>query len=961
MCQRPALYPAEIAATALTQRVGGVAVRAAGAALRSPLFANECVNGNGTLGITGQTTSTSLTSASYGDGVSAGGGGGGGGGGGVSGAGEYYYEGYGRKEDTAGRGRRRAATWGAENADALIRGLERRFVEEVGAGFVSSSAEWSGLAALRELLQAPAEITTAAAAAAAVSGPEVGGGSGGGGGANERGAGGAVDEAAGGGGGGDNEGPGRSLRRASGRGCGGGGGAAAGGDATTTAAAAVEPAAAAAVDYRPSCSPPPIGNRNPDLLGRDCGTAATVTGASHGALSSPLMSHSAESGDREVERGGSAMAMEVGERREREVICADVEGSLQEIGRTTAGGLPSFSKDGRGNSGCSNLEQTNNARGPVCPASTSSLESSLSNGSQYRGMEASGSGRVISTEVAFEKGTRKGDIMSRLDGPVSTTSCLNAQMIGCSDGPPVANANWRMSSMPLSPMPPFSTYGSTYFPAPAAFPTYGGLNGNAMPLRNATQIQSKAEETGVPVMGLPARPLCSDADASVSWIPQRMSFLQNGFGSSTTPDVQNLAARGSAPVKGFSEELGNLAICGDGEAAGMPLPMVAQRGPRYCMDGSYDIQSLPHGCTAMGACHQDMMGYSPTDGNVSSDVEDVVIDEKKRRRMMSNRDSARRSRQRRQERLELLERQAALLRVENSKLRSRTMSVTDQMLRYEEENKHLIEELTSLKEEVASLRRGGSGGLTGSGMGNSSDAACESSGNDAEQCQTKEQCAPGCCKDGEMDGNGVDMLHGTSQTAKRMRNGVEKDVAGSNAQRGAGPTGNDASSTEVDEMDNKEVLANLNQDETNRTACSYHNAVSALGKNDAEGESGIPKDAPSCTCTNHSVGSSSPDELDLDDTEMLVMDEEMLRSARRVGEEGESARKGESCMRMVDVRCDGQNQTGYRSDCLFGYGMPNTLSTSVTPCNFDGQGSDAMIASGNWTLEELFSFNFEAE
>ncbi|KAG2238783.1 hypothetical protein Bca4012_024122 [Brassica carinata] len=113
--------------------------------------------------------------------------------------------------------------------------------------------------------------------------------------------------------------------------------------------------------------------------------------------------------------------------------------------------------------------------------------------------------------------------------------------------------------------------------------------------------------------------------------------------------------------------------------------------------------------------HQELNLQSPASNNsTTSDeaTEDIfVIDERKQRRMVSNRESARRSRMRKQRHLDELLSQVAWLRSENQQLLDKLNQASDS-------NELVIQENSSLKEENVELRRvitsmkklGGAGG-----------------------------------------------------------------------------------------------------------------------------------------------------------------------------------------------------------------------------------------------------------
>ncbi|KAK7386347.1 hypothetical protein VNO78_26526 [Psophocarpus tetragonolobus] len=80
-----------------------------------------------------------------------------------------------------------------------------------------------------------------------------------------------------------------------------------------------------------------------------------------------------------------------------------------------------------------------------------------------------------------------------------------------------------------------------------------------------------------------------------------------------------------------------------------------------------------------------------------------VIDERKRRRMISNRDSARRSRMRKQRHLENLRNQLNKCRVENRELNNRLQFVLHHCNRVRTENEWLRSERTLLRQKINNL------------------------------------------------------------------------------------------------------------------------------------------------------------------------------------------------------------------------------------------------------------------
>lgn len=80
--------------------------------------------------------------------------------------------------------------------------------------------------------------------------------------------------------------------------------------------------------------------------------------------------------------------------------------------------------------------------------------------------------------------------------------------------------------------------------------------------------------------------------------------------------------------------------------------------------------------------------------------DDQELDEKKYKRMMSNRASAKRSRQRRQVRLDELEIQSAKLRVENAAVQRKLNEANEQIQKYQSQNETLQKELAKLRADL---------------------------------------------------------------------------------------------------------------------------------------------------------------------------------------------------------------------------------------------------------------------
>ncbi|XP_010931749.1 bZIP transcription factor 53 [Elaeis guineensis] len=81
----------------------------------------------------------------------------------------------------------------------------------------------------------------------------------------------------------------------------------------------------------------------------------------------------------------------------------------------------------------------------------------------------------------------------------------------------------------------------------------------------------------------------------------------------------------------------------------------------------------------------------------------LMMDERKRKRMLSNRESARRSRMRKQQHLDDLMSQVALLKEENSQISMQINLFTQQYVRLESENTVLRTQLMELTDRLRSL------------------------------------------------------------------------------------------------------------------------------------------------------------------------------------------------------------------------------------------------------------------
>lgn len=116
-------------------------------------------------------------------------------------------------------------------------------------------------------------------------------------------------------------------------------------------------------------------------------------------------------------------------------------------------------------------------------------------------------------------------------------------------------------------------------------------------------------------------------------------------------------------------------------------------------------------------CHYPSLGHefvppSCLSSNSTSDEADElnlnIIDERKQRRMISNRESARRSRMRKQKHLDELWSQVVRLRTENHNLLDKLNHVSESHDRVVQENARLKEETSDLRQMIADMQIGNS-------------------------------------------------------------------------------------------------------------------------------------------------------------------------------------------------------------------------------------------------------------
>ncbi|XVE82963.1 hypothetical protein DITRI_Ditri16bG0047500 [Diplodiscus trichospermus] len=96
---------------------------------------------------------------------------------------------------------------------------------------------------------------------------------------------------------------------------------------------------------------------------------------------------------------------------------------------------------------------------------------------------------------------------------------------------------------------------------------------------------------------------------------------------------------------------------------------------------------------------------SNSDSDEPNQSKSVVVDERKRRRMISNRESARRSRMRKQKHLENLRNQVNRLRMENRELTNRLRFVLYHYHRVRTDNDRLCSEYSVLRQKLSDIRQ----------------------------------------------------------------------------------------------------------------------------------------------------------------------------------------------------------------------------------------------------------------
>lgn len=116
-------------------------------------------------------------------------------------------------------------------------------------------------------------------------------------------------------------------------------------------------------------------------------------------------------------------------------------------------------------------------------------------------------------------------------------------------------------------------------------------------------------------------------------------------------------------------------------------------GGKHGLRGSSGSKSSPSGSETCNANH----------GNSTSDEDQQTVDDRKQRRMLSNRESARRSRLRKQQHLDELRSHVAQLRVQNSQMLSSFSLTSKHYAQVAEENRILRSEAIYLSHQLQRL------------------------------------------------------------------------------------------------------------------------------------------------------------------------------------------------------------------------------------------------------------------
>ncbi|CAI5468222.1 unnamed protein product [Closterium sp. Yama58-4] len=190
---------------------------------------------------------------------------------------------------------------------------------------------------------------------------------------------------------------------------------------------------------------------------------------------------------------------------------------------------------------------------------------------------------------------------------------------------------------------------------------------------------------------------------------QQLSGRAAPFPAPTPPPSSAMDSwiRAAAGISGVSATGNSAALAGPlaGAVTGLPAAsMLSAASVAAAMPATLSgLPFLPLAAQlAPSAASNPTLGSGAGDFASSLMAVEVETEEKKTKRIMSNRASAKRSRQRRQERLEELERETEVLHADHAQVVAKLGRATQQMSRLEMENSRLMAELAALRKAAAS-------------------------------------------------------------------------------------------------------------------------------------------------------------------------------------------------------------------------------------------------------------------
>ncbi|KAJ7560270.1 hypothetical protein O6H91_04G121200 [Diphasiastrum complanatum] len=139
---------------------------------------------------------------------------------------------------------------------------------------------------------------------------------------------------------------------------------------------------------------------------------------------------------------------------------------------------------------------------------------------------------------------------------------------------------------------------------------------------------------------------------------------------------------------------------GDFEKVDMKHSIALSDKPKY-QEFSSSAKNI--GGIANGRANGTMDNVMQLPSSSASDDDQQVVDERKQKRMLSNRESARRSRQRKQQHLEELREQLLRLRAENSQMLNKVTVVSQQFAQLSQENQFLRIHAMDLSQQLQRL------------------------------------------------------------------------------------------------------------------------------------------------------------------------------------------------------------------------------------------------------------------